>query len=659
MRMSLRNAPAVAAMGLLACAAPGRLTPSEPEFDVVLRGGTIVDGTGGPRYLADMAVKDGRIVTIGELANARAALELDVAGLMVAPGFINLHSHASAAALPTAVNMLMQGVTTELLNPDGGGQIDIAAQLDSRAAAGLAVNIGAYAPFNTTWSTVMGSSERRALPEDITRMRELIVANLERGAWGVSAGLDYKPAYFARVEEVVQAVEPARRWRTNFTNHDRLTPETGYSSRVGMLETMQIGEATGMVPVITHMKLQGREQGTAGAFLQTMNEATARGIYTAADAYPYLAGQTSLAALIIPGWAQEGGRTEMLKRFQDPAQRARIVVEAEEALAARFGGAQGEGVYIPSMRKELTAIMRELQVTSAGEAVIRVLETESPSAILRFGSEADVVRVLQHPTTAIACDCGAVQSATHPRGFGTYPRVLGRYVREQKALTWEDAVRKMSGLPANTIGMIDRGFLVPGMAADIVVFDTATIIDHATYENPTAASEGIRHVLVNGQLAWRDGAATGLQGGRALRRDTYMPSRPMSTTHNRAVAVTGDLVWRRADGSDSVTLHVAIDVTQAANARVPTGTVRLTDPQSGVVLAAASLGIVQNAGNWASVTGVAQLRGEPARQGFTLVIEQADLFVDGEPPTLTVEVAGRDRIRGILRPTTLSIQPSR
>ena len=294
------------------------------------------------------------------------------------------------------------------------------------------------------------------------------------------------------------------------------------------------------------MKAQGSEQGTAGTLLGMMQQATARGDYTAADAYPYLAGQTSLGALLIPAWAQDGGRDQMLERFADPALRTRIVAETEHAMNARFGGAAG--VFLPQTKQELTDIMREMQVT-AGEAVVRLLEKGNVGAILRFGSEPDLVKILQHPTTSIACDCGAsTETRQHPRAFGTFPRVLGRYVREQQVLTWEDAVRKMTALPANTIGMVDRGFLAPGMAADVTVFDPATVIDHATYEDAGQLSEGIRIVLVNGRMALRDGKVTGEQGGRVLARDSHMPSRAM-TAIARRLNVAGAVTLQRGRAS--------------------------------------------------------------------------------------------------------------
>jgi N-acyl-D-amino-acid deacylase len=616
--------------------------PGTPRFDIVLRHGTVIDGTGLPRYRADVGIAGSHIAKVGDLSGERGATEIDVIGLFVAPGFINIHSHAAVSALPTAENMLTQGVTTEILNPDGGGSTDIAAQLSRSSAAGLAVNIGAYIGFNAIWADTIGPADRRATDADIARMRTLVASGLDKGAWGVSAGLDYKPAYYAQVEEVVRALEPAAKWRTNFPNHDRLTPESGFSSRVGVGETIAIGERAGLMPVVTHMKAQGSEQGTAGTLLGMMQQATARGDYTAADAYPYLAGQTGLGALLIPAWAQDGGRDQMLQRFADPSQRARIVAETEQAMNARFGGATG--VFLPQTKQELTDIMREMQV-SAGEAVVRLLEKGNVGAILRFGSEPDLVKILQHPTTSIACDCGASTDARqHPRAFGTFPRVLGRYVRDQHLLTWEDAVRKMTALPANTIGMVDRGFLTPGMAADVTVFDPATVIDHATYEDAGQLSEGIRLVLVNGRIALRDGKVTREQGGRVLARDAHMPSRPMSTDLAPRIRLRGEVRLK-----PDAPYRLAIDISQ--NAKVPRakGSIRITSAASGEILEATDLGVLQTTKDWASVTAMVRARPSGEAHAAILIVEQADPFVDGRPRTITIDVDGRPRITGVLQ----------
>ncbi len=620
-------------------------TTPGPAFDLILRGGTVIDGTGGPGYAADVGVRRGFIARVGSLSAARAPLEVDAAGLYVAPGFINIHSHAVPEGLLRAENMLTQGVTTEILNADGGGSPDLDAQLHRLRTAGLAVNVGANIGFNAVWAEVMGLEDRRPAPGDIETMQSLIRRGLEQGAWGVSAGLDYKPAYYATAEEVSRVVEVARPWRTTFPNHDRLTPETDYSSRVGVEETIAIASRAGLVPVITHMKSQGHEQGRAPELLQMMDAATARGTYTAADVYPYLAGQTGLAALLIPGWALEGGREAMLKRFAVPADRARIVAEAERAMRLRFGGPQG--VYATGHKKELVDAMKEFSVDSPGEALIRLLETSDGGAILRFGVESDLVAILGHPAASVACDCGAVAGrATHPRYFGTYPRVLGRYVRDQKVLTWEAAVRKMSGLPAATIGLVNRGFVAPGMAADIVVFDPATVIDHATFESPTAPSVGIRHVFVNGRHALRDGVPTGEQGGLALLRGPHEPSRPMSTASRK---VSG-----RTDMTD---VDVRIDLEQRPGARAARGRFRLLDRTSKTTIEMIEPGLLQTASGWAAMTGYGRIGTDD--RALTVIVEQADPLDENQGTTITVLGEDGYQLTRLAKRGSLRVSPSR
>jgi N-acyl-D-amino-acid deacylase len=557
-----------------------------PVYDVVIRHGTVLDGSGNPRFAADVAIKNGFIVAIGDVPAGPAANEIEARGLFVAPGFINIHSHASPDALPAAVNMLTQGVTTEIFNADGSGPLDVSDQMARLSTPGLAVNIGGYIGFNSIWQTVVGSVDRRPTPEEIQRMRGMIAAGLEQGAWGVSAGLDYKPGYFARTEEVIQVVDVARQARTNFTNHDRVTPESNFSSKAGITETLVIGEKSGLMPVVTHMKVTGREKGTAAQVLESLAQATKRGSYTAADAYPYLAGQTGVGALIIPAWAVDGGRPEMLKRFADPVLRPRIIKEAEEAIAARFGGPQS--IYLPRTQQALTAVMKEMNA-GAGETILRILEQgPDPGAIIHFGTEDDLIKILQHPSTSMACDCGATtQTRVHPRFYGSFPRVLGRYVREQQIMSWEEAIRKSSWLPAATVGISDRGLIAVGMAADIVVFDPNTVIDRATYEDPALPSEGVTHVFVNGVPALKDGAPTNRKAGRALLRTPHMPSRP-------AILETRVAKIKTTAGGRAV----VVDVSQPAGARTATGVISIDGETY-------RPGFLQATGNWALVTGVA------------------------------------------------------
>lgn len=613
-------------MLLAAASAQGQSAP----FDAIIRHGTILDGSGNPRFEADIAIRNGFIVAIGQVAGT-ATEEINARGLFVAPGFINIHSHASPDALPTAVNMLTQGVTTEIVNADGSGAVDLAQQLQTVATPGLAVNLGGYIGFNAVWQTVVGTTDRRPTPEEIERMRGMIASGLEQGAWGVSAGLDYKPGYFATTEEVVRIVDAARQARTNFTNHDRVIPETNFSSKAGIDETLAIGEKSGLVPVVTHMKLTGREKGAAATVVASLEQATKRGHYTAADAYPYLAGQTGVGSLIIPGWAQDGGRPEMLKRFADPAQRARIIKEAEEAMTARFGGPQS--VSLPRTQQYLPDVMKEMNA-GAGETVLRILEQgPDPGAILHFGIEEDLIKILQHPTTSMACDCGATTNTrVHPRFYGSFPRVLGRYVREQKIMSWEQAIRKSSWLPASTIGMSDRGLIALGMAADIVVFDPNTIIDRATYEDPALPSEGVKHVFVNGKPALTDGVATGSKSGRALTRTPNEPSRA-TNVDLRSLEITGTVQGHA----------LRISLTQGAGVRDAKGVLSI----DGVLYQPGFLQVLR--GDWASITGVSGEhtiavtldRKDPNNRATTTLVVR----MDGKPGWASMGVPGTTTIR--------------
>ena len=602
---------------LFACAMPptgGREPgPRSAPYDVILRGGTVLDGTGRSGYRADVGVRGSHIARIGDLSRDSGITIIDVSGLMVAPGFINIHSHAVPAALPTAANMLRQGVTTEIVNSDGGGPFDVAGLLTTADSMSLAVNVGAYAPFNSAWANVVGSIDRRPTPEQLQQVTALLDRALAAGAWGVSAGLEYKPGYYAKTDEVVSVLSPLRTWRTNFTNHDRLTPEGGFSSVVAMRETIEIGELTGLLPVITHMKLQGRDQGRVDEALAMMRAATARGVYTAADVYPYLAGQSGLAALFLPGWALEGGRDSLQRRLRDSTLRPRIIRETDEGVKARVGGPENIRVFGQRTRT-IADEMAATGASSAGDAIARILDVESPPMIATFGAEPDLVKLIQYPDAAIACDCGASQTATHPRYHGSFPRVLGRYVRESRALPLPEAVRKMTGLPATIIGMVDRGFVAVGMAADLSVFDAATVIDRATFERPLEPSEGIRFVLVNGRVALRNGEPTGMTGGRALRRTRVMQSRPMNVAASAALAL---------DATDGAR-RLSVDLAQRV----------LSVTGNDERLEAIELGLLQTGAKWASITGIVR----DARRNETLPFV---LVVDDSTGDATLDVAGR------------------
>jgi hypothetical protein len=275
---------------------------------------------------------------------------------------------------------------------------------------------------------------------------------------------------------------------------------------------------------------------------------------------------------------------------------------------------------------------------SAGEAVVRLLEQSSPGIIARFGVEADLVKILQHPTTSIACDCGAVaREASHPRYYGTFPRVLGRYTRDQKALTWENAVRKMTGLPAATVGMVDRGRLAVGMAADVVAFDPATVIDHATFDEPTLPSDGIRFVLVNGRIAIRDGKPTEERGGRALFRTAHMPTRPMAIGEKQRLSHHAQL------GPARSSVRIALDVAQDARAPHASGTFQFVDPTARIAIDMKEIGVLQTFGRWGSFTGRAALRPSDEERSMTVTIDGTTLVIDAGPAFSITRELGEQR----------------
>lgn len=441
-------------------------------------------------------------------------------------------------------------------------------------------------------------------------MRLRIAEALKDGAWGVSAGLDYKPGYFARTDEVTEIVSVAKGWRTNFPNHERVAPETGFSGLAGARETVEIAVKAGMSPVFTHMKAQGAEQGRVGEIFALMDEVRAAGLYAAGDIYPYTFGFNNVRSLMIPAWALEGGEDALYARFAEASTRRRIATEIEQVIQARWNGPTG--VYVSGLGRELTDIMAEWRV-SAGEAIIRLNEQHRgrlPQTYLRFGRRSDMVAMLQHPDFAVSCDCGALLPVGgHPRAFGTFPRVLGHHVRDVGELSWEDAIRKMTALPASIIGMVDRGIIASGMSGDLVIFDPRTISDRGTDEAPQLA-EGVRYVLVNGQLAVRNGELTGLQGGQVLRRAPNMPTRALRFV---AAPIVGEA---QLDGG----ARLSVDFKPRDRFGAAEGGVTVKDARGRVLFTSERLGVLQAKAGWAALTGQGRLP-DGRQTAFTLVLD--------------------------------------
>ena len=598
----------------------------------------MIDGTGSEGSIADVGIIGDRVMAVGDLSQQIAATEISADGLYVTPGFISIHDHSAPEAYRFPVNLLTQGITTAITNPDGGGPLDFVEQI----SVPLGLNYGAYIGFNSIWDEVVGSNDRRASPAEIERMQGLVTEAMAKGAFGLSAGLDYKPGFWADTDEVIAVAKAGAMWRTGFTNHERVYPGNGYSSMAGMRETIEIGEKSGLMPIITHMKLQGRDQGKANAALALATDGAKRGLDVGMDAYPYTFGSTSLEQLTIPAWAQEGGEDAMLARFKDPAARERIDAETNYQLEKRWGGAGG--VYLSEMRRELSDVIKEMGGVSPGEAIMRLLEQGERRVLLRFGTEQDQEALVSHPLTAISCDCGATTSFTgHPRNWGSYPKFLGSYVREKRLVNWGEAVRKMTALPAAMVGLTERGYLLPGMIADVTVFDPGTVIDRATMAEPFLPSTGIMSVIINGRVALNGGMLSIQTPGKPLFRSPHEPARSMNVGVDRSITVNGQI------GTAGVTAD--IQLRQDAGSNRPDGSIHIGGLPHGALTIVPS--ILQITDKWASITGVAAIDDE-TMGAITIIAEQVDPFANGAA-SLTILSDGKPIAQGTMKRGAVAI----
>ena len=611
-------------------------------FDVLIHGGTVIDGTGAPGRIMDVGITDGRITGIGDLSRAAAETRYDAAGLFVTPGFIDVHAHTDTGdALALATSSLTQGVTTETLGPDGVGRFDIAAQLAELEATDKGINVAPYVGFNTVWADTVGEANVRPTPAQIQTMRSVIRTAMAEGAWGVSSGLGYPPARFAETSEVIAALQTVGPWRAMFSDHMR--DETNFVIE-STQENLAIGAATGLMAEATHMKVAGPlNWGESTTLLQLQAAARESGDHAGGDVYPYTAAQTGLS-FYIPSWAQDGGTAVMLGRFADPAQRARIDAEVSAFVVDDVG--VPENIAFPALgNATLSDLMQEYGGVTIGEAVMRVLEEHEGdiSAVMQIGSEGDLTNFLRDPFVAISSDGGVTESAaTHPRHYGTYPRVLGRYVRELGVLSWEEAIRKMTGLPATMLGMVDRGFIAEGMAADITVFDPSTIVDRATFAQPKQYAEGVRWVFVNGALALDDGEPTGAHSGLALRRTSSMPTRPQNIDERQRAAAKGMVT--PVDGSRAIRLNMA--VTQGGGDGGAKGALIVHGPD-GTKFHGVRFGLIQTGEDWSSITGVGRDE-HGAERAFVVIVDGRDPLADAGETRVTIRIDGADDIYGAL-----------
>lgn len=551
---------------LLAVAA---LHAQAPQYDVLLTGGHIIDGTGNPAIRADVAIRGDRIAAVGILANASARRLIDARGKTIVPGFIDIHSHAddrngdrrglrdANAKRRAAPSLITQGITTVVCNPDGSAPESVRDQRDTLKKLGFGPNAILLAGFNTIRGQVLGSDYKRpARPDEIQKMRALVKQAMEQSAWGLSAGLEYVPANFSTTDEVVETVKEIVPYNGFYTEHERSSgdapmwwkPSQDAAAKPNVLDSMweviQIAERSGARTVATHLKSRGeRYWGGSAVLIDMVNRARARGVDVWGDVYPYNTSGSDGGLVLVPGWALglaeagEGGRGAPVQKdlrealretMKDPRKAAGVRMDIGHELELR-GGAENVLVldypdkqYVGKTIAQIAVLRKTTPVEAAIALQLEGYPNRPGGARVRSFSmsEIDVDAFMAQPWVASCTDAGIALPEdgpnVHPRFYGSYPRKIRRYAMEHKVLTVESAIRASTSLPAQILRIQDRGLIREGFYADLAVLDLASIHDRSTPENPHQYSEGVDYVFVNGQAVVEKNAPTWALPGRVL-----------------------------------------------------------------------------------------------------------------------------------------------
>jgi N-acyl-D-amino-acid deacylase len=530
---------------LTACATTPPPLAGSQTYDVLITGGTIIDGTSAPGFRGDVAISGDRIALISRTAliGTRARRVIDATNRVVAPGFIDLHAHLDPLPqMPDAESAVRQGVTTAVGGPDGSSPWPLGEYLDARERQRLGINVAFLVGHNTIRRAVMGMAKRDPTSAELERMRAMVARGMAEGAWGLSTGLKYLPGAWSKTDEVIALSRVAADSGGIYTSHLR---EEGLGLIESVAEAIEIGRRARIPVVLTHHKAVGTPMwGKSVVTLAMVDSARRpagglRAVDVMIDQYPYTATHTGIGVL-IPEWAFDGGDTAFARRARDPALRDSIKKGIIFNILNDRGGGDLRRVQFSrvSWQRDLEgktlhdwAVMRSLSPTPENGADL-VIEAElkgGANAIYHVLDEGDVRRIMRHPQTMIASDGRLSRPGDghpHPRAYGTFPRVLGRYVREENVLTLEQAVNKMTGMPAARLGLRDRGLLRTGAYADVVVFDPARVADRATFDAPHQYPMGIEFVLVNGMLAVDGERFIDARAGRVLRRSSATERRP-------------------------------------------------------------------------------------------------------------------------------------
>ena len=509
------------------------------DVDILITNARIIDGTGSPWFVSDLAIDDGRIVGMGVNLDVNAKQTVDARGRVLTPGFIDVHTHVESSGtrpglerIPRADNFLLDGVTTIISGNCGSSEVDVGDY--QRRLSGLGINVATFIGHNSVRRTVMGLDNRAPTAAEEAAMRELVDQAMRDGAVGFSTGLLYVPGTYATTEEVTDLAKVAAGYGGVYATHMR---EQGAKLHESINEAVEIGRAAGMPVQISHLKVKGPSRwGTIGDALALIESHRQNGVDVVVDAYPYERASTNLG-VNLPRWAVSGGSAEIAGRINDPDTNERIVAEMKDMLAD--GGYPDYSFaavakYLPEPSyngRTISEINRMLERTATiDNEITTILDmmveggeagvVQGASMVYHYMSMDDVDTIFRYPNAAVASD-GSVQEPgdghPHPRSYGTNARVFADLVRERNILSLEDAVRRMTSLPARTFSFQDRGIIRPGFVADLVLFDPATVQDHATFENPHNYTEGFDVVIVNGVIAVADGKPTDRRAGRFVR----------------------------------------------------------------------------------------------------------------------------------------------
>lgn len=504
-----------------------QLSSQPAPLDLIIRGGWVIDGTGAPARDADIGVRNGRIVAIGRITNPAKAT-IDAQGLVVAPGFIDVHTHVDEIATQPAIpHFVRMGVTTVVAGNCGTSAADVAKAFTDIETAKSALNYATLIGHNTVRREAMGTANRQATPGELKRMEALVAKAMADGAVGFSTGLQYVPGTYANTEEIIALAKVAAASRGLYATHMR---NEGTELEKAVAESIDIAESARLPLEISHLKVDAPSRwGSSAKALEMMDAARARGVRVNADQYVYDAASSNLG-IRFPSWALEGGQEKINERLQDEATWQKVRAEMRELIRergledynfARIAEYRADrslnGLTIPQATQK---VLGKTDLATQQEMMRRMLMAGGASMVYHFMGDDDIARILRHPMVSIASDSGLNafgEGVPHPRGYGNAVRALGLYVRERKVISLEEAVRKMTSLPADQFSFTDRGRLAPGMAADIVIFDAATVGDAATYSAPHAYPSGVNYVIVNGTAVVSGGKQTDARPGQVLR----------------------------------------------------------------------------------------------------------------------------------------------